>query len=50
MLVREMMFAVVPHSADNIQNPVDRFTRAAAQFFLRSTIRKQSAYASQCKT
>ena len=34
------MFAVVAHSADNIQSLVDRFTRAAAQFFLRSTIKK----------
>ena len=49
ILVREMMFAVVAHSADSIQSLVDRFTRAAAQFFLKSTIRKLSAYTSQCK-
>ena len=44
------MFAVVAHSADNIQSLVDRFTRTAAQFFLRSTIKKLNAYTSQCKT
>ena len=48
-LVREMMFAVVARSTGDIKSLMDRFTRPASQFFLRSTLIKLSAYTNQCK-